>query len=281
MKQRFPRINKRVELRKIFDEKGDIPKEILQNDEFFTKFNLSLPSFTDGRNNKFSKLNYDTLGDYKTQFDLRVVRNIIVKQNGPEDGDSSIFEIFNRLNTGGVNLTPQEIRTSLYHCAFFSMLNRLNRNDDWRAILKFAEPDLHMKDVEILLRSFAFLITRDTYRPSLTKFINVFSKKAKSMTKEKVNDLECIAQKFMHSCKMLPEGIFYSTNGKFNTLLFEAIFSAYCNQLISDPSRGIDVDVNKIFNLKIDSEFVAACQEGTTKTEKTATRFDRAALVLG
>ena len=41
--ERFPRKEKLVELRQLFDERGDIPKEILGNDAYFTKFNLSLP----------------------------------------------------------------------------------------------------------------------------------------------------------------------------------------------------------------------------------------------
>ena len=31
-----------------------------------------------------------------------------MKQNLPMEGDTSMYEIFNRLNSGGVNLRPQE-----------------------------------------------------------------------------------------------------------------------------------------------------------------------------
>ena len=69
-----------------------------------------------------------------------------------------MYEVFNRLNTGGINLKPQEIRTSMYHSLFFEMLYRENSKPAWRHILGNAEADLHMKDVEILLRGFAMLI---------------------------------------------------------------------------------------------------------------------------
>ncbi|MGA9899032.1 MAG: DUF262 domain-containing protein, partial [Terriglobales bacterium] len=114
IKQRFPRKEKRIELRRIFDEHGNIPDEVLQDDAYFSKFSLQLPEQLPKHPNRLGKLNYSTLGDYKTTFDLRTIRNIIIKQTSPPDDDSSIYEIFNRLNSGGMNLKPQEIRTSLY-----------------------------------------------------------------------------------------------------------------------------------------------------------------------
>src|SRR5258706_57175 len=153
IKGKFPRKEKRVELRAIFDKHGSIPDELLQDDTFFTDFKLSLPSRPNNTPNKFKGLTYSSLGDYKNQFDLRPIRNVIVKQNEPKDDDSSIYEIFNRLNSGGVNLAPQEIRSSLYHSHFYAMLYRINALLGWRKLLSVEEPDLHMKDVEILLRS--------------------------------------------------------------------------------------------------------------------------------
>ena len=68
-----------------------------------------------------------------------------------------MYEIFNRLNTGGINLRPQEIRTSMYHLNFYEVLYSVNGNALWRKFLHSEAPDLHMKDIEILLRGFAML----------------------------------------------------------------------------------------------------------------------------
>jgi uncharacterized protein with ParB-like and HNH nuclease domain len=130
IKRKFPRKEKRVEIRAIFDKEGKVPDEILHNDEFFEDFKLKLSEKLPNQTNKFHGLNYSTLGDYKTQFDLRPIRNIIVKQNSPAGDDSSMYEVFNRLNTGGINLRPQEIRTSMYHSKFYDMLYRVNSRRD-------------------------------------------------------------------------------------------------------------------------------------------------------
>ena len=41
IKRRFPKKEKRIELRKIFDENGNIPKEILSDNSYFTDFVLN------------------------------------------------------------------------------------------------------------------------------------------------------------------------------------------------------------------------------------------------
>src|SRR5258708_32165334 len=103
IKGKFPRKEKRVELREIFDEQSKIPDSVLEDDAFFSKFNLQLPHQPPGQPNKLNGLNYSTLEEYKTTFDLRTIRNVIINQNLPVGDDSSIFEIFNRLNSGGMN----------------------------------------------------------------------------------------------------------------------------------------------------------------------------------
>lgn len=84
IKQRFPRREKRGEIRRIFEQQGRIPDEVLHDDELFSRFNLFLPARILDQANRFDGLNYSTLGEYKTTFDLHTIRNIIVKQLSPK-----------------------------------------------------------------------------------------------------------------------------------------------------------------------------------------------------
>ena len=83
IKKRFPRKERRDEIRRIFDQQGTVPDQVLHDDEYFQTFNLRLASSLPNRENKLKGLNYATLGNYKTQLDLRPIRNIVVKQNAP------------------------------------------------------------------------------------------------------------------------------------------------------------------------------------------------------
>jgi Protein of unknown function DUF262 len=285
VKQRFPRKEKRIELRRIFDESGKIPDDLLDDDGFFTPFNLLLTERLPNNPNRLSKLNYGTLGEIKTTFDLRTVRNIIIKQNAPDaesDGSSSIYEIFNRLNTGGINLNPQEIRTSLFHSPFYDLLYRINLDDRWRRLLGLPEPDLHMKDIEILLRAFAMVAAGKEYKPSMTRFLNLISKRAKALPKEKIEYLEELFSAFFDACAALPPKAFFSThNKKVNISLIEAVFAAKCASAFDEGSLNVpEVNPEKLQQLKDDPEFVGASQSQTASSMNVSKRLARARDIL-
>lgn len=278
IKQRFPKKEKRAELRAIFDEHGKIPDETLHDDNYFENFRLKLVESLPEHPNKFKGLAYATLGNYKTQFDLRTIRNIIIKQNSPKDDDTSMYEIFNRLNTGGINLKPQEIRTSMYHSPFYDVLYKANSNSEWRRIIGIEEPDLHMKDVEALLRGLAMLIDGDNYAPSMVKFLNQFSRKSKSHTKEQNAYLAELLDDFFESCEELSDDAFLNKkNGRFNVALYEAVFAAVCKDAFNDKRLLNDyLSPDSLSRLEGDKQFQSALVEGTTQTKNVELRLARA-----
>jgi uncharacterized protein with ParB-like and HNH nuclease domain len=278
IKQRFPRKEKRAELRNVFDREGKIPDAILADDALFQPFRLKLPSQIPDQANKFDKKTYSGLADYKSRFDLRPIRNVIVKQNAPKDDDSSIYEIFNRLNSGGVNLRPQEIRTSLYHSGFYEMLYRVNGLAGWRRILGMPGPDLHNKDIEILLRGFAMLVDADNYAPSMVRFLNRFSKKCRQQSEEQNEYLAKLFQSFIAACEDLPDTAFINPgNNRFSISLYEAVFTAACavafgnREEVKGRLKEGDID-----ELESDKVFIEASTFGTTAASNVRDRLSRA-----
>ena len=285
MKKRFPKKEKRSALRNIFDREGKIPEEVLHDDEYFTPFNLKLPSQLSDKKNKFHGMNYSTLGEFKLQLDLRPIRNIIVKQNAPSNDNSSMFEVFNRLNTGGMNLKAQEIRTSMYHSDFYKMLIKINNNSNWRNLLGSPEPDLHMKDIEILLRSFAMLIDSENYRPSMTRFLNQFSEKCSKYSNEYNKYLLDLFNSFITACRDLDPKICRSRSrgNLFNVGIFEAIFYAVAKKFFSpDENKLIEgfIEENSIKKLAEDKEFSEALLKGTAHATKVAKRLEKAKQII-
>ena len=276
-KRRFPKAEKRVELRKIFDEQGGIPDSIINNNDYFIDFNLKLPKIKQGQDNQFNNKNFSTLDeDNKISFGYKTIRNIVIKQNAPEDGGSAIFEIFNRLNSGGVNLTSQEIRTSLYHSKFYEMLYDINLNDDWRYFLPSNVPNLYMKDIEILLRGFSMLIYNREYKPSMTMFLNESSRKAKSFNEDKISTLKNIFIQFIQNMRSLGEAnIFRTEAGRFNISMFEAIFCAMCEEAYTRLNASLvkQTSLENINSLKADQEFKDASLQSTASTKNVGDRI--------
>lgn len=278
MKGRFPRRESRSYIRGIFETHGGIPDEIFNDRDVFTSFNLTLPEKMPGQANQFNRLNYGTLDEYKAQLDLRPLRNVIVKQNAPENDDSSIYEIFSRLNSGGVNLRPQEIRASLYHSQFLITLNQLNARKRWRSLLGSEYPDQRMKDVEILLRMFALLVDHDNYAPSMIRFLNAFAKKSQNTSPDDNEFLVEIFDGFLESTSDLPEDIFMNVrSGRFNVALVESVFAATCAECFQRRTRPDGrLSKDEISSLSDNEDFVRATQVGSTSSANVHARLELA-----
>jgi len=119
-----------------------------------------------------------------TESDQRKIRGttihaIIFVQKQPKDDDTSIYQVFERINTGGRTLLPQEIRNCVYQGSFNSLLIELNTNQKWRNLYGLPKPDSRMRDMEFILRFFALrsrklLDSKEPGRISLKKYLNEF-----------------------------------------------------------------------------------------------------------
>ena len=176
-----------------------------------------------------------------------------------------------------------EIRTSMYHSSFYEMLYRANANPLLRRLLGTKDPDLHMKDVEILLRGFALLIDGSNYAPSMVKFLNQFSRKARAHSEEQNSFLSDLMNSFLEACNNLVENAFLNKkSGRFNVALFEAAFVATCrNPFAEKRLLNTQLSPTQLANLEIDPGFVQATLEGTTTTRNVKIRLDRADQILG
>ena len=166
----------------------------------------------------------------------------------------------------------------MYHSDFYNMLYRVNQDHRWRKLLRDEEPDIHMKDIEVLLRGFAMLIDGQHYAPSLVRFLNQFSRKCETNSEEQNLYLEKLFLSFLGACKDLSENAFINVrNGRFNMALFEATFSATCKEAFA-KRRELNGIINKseLRTLVDDKSFLEASIEGTTRTANVQIRMNKA-----
>ncbi|SDY72152.1 Protein of unknown function DUF262 [Saccharopolyspora shandongensis] len=284
MKERFPRKDKRSILRELFSERGGFSDDLLADDDFFEPFKLFLakPGQQNEKTSKFHGLTYATLGDHKRQFDLRTIRNVIVKQVSPEDGHSSMFEMFNRLNTGGVNLNPQEIRASLYHSRFFEELYTLNEEPQWRTLLGAQTPDSRMKDIEMVLRSLALREGVEGYAGSMNSFVNRFCERAKNFGQETIERIRSEWRWFARLNESCDEATYRTgatKSARFSPLLFEAVYVAVM-QLKEEGRVVSEIRPEWVEHITRSGEFTGSMHEGSTKTSNMLKRLSEARRIL-
>lgn len=282
IKQRFPTEEGRKILHDYLTGSEMISEAVIANDKFFCNFALKLPSPVTSVENKFNNLKYEQLEDSKYTFDfLRTIRSVVIKQNEPDDEDSSMYEIFNRLNSGGINLKPQEIRMSLYYSDFYRMLFEINNEKHWREILGQPSADINFKDIEILVRAFAMLYLHNKYSKPMTKFLNRFSKAGGNFEQSLIDYLKELFISFLESSKQLSPRDFYSQSSKFNISLFESVFVATCLKAFEKQQivTGF-IDPKSLSKLKSDNEFSLASQSGVASKSSVETRMRRAKEII-
>lgn len=282
MKQRFPNKEGKEILRDYLTGTEKIDPAILADDKYFINFALKLSNPVPAEVNKFNKLKYETLGEYKHTFDyLRTIRTVVIKQNEPDDQDSSMYEIFNRLNTGGQNLTSQEIRMSLFYSDFYGMVLQINKNSGWRKILGQEVVDLHFKDLEIIARGFAMLFMHEKYQATMNRFLNRFSKITNNFDEDTIIYLEQLFLHFVSSCSELKDKAFCNSNGKFNISLFESVFVAVCEEsFMRRQYVSGKITQESIEALKKDSEFGQASKESISSKKNVETRLRKAKQII-
>ena len=271
IKQRFPRAGKRVYIRRLFDENGGIPDENLNDDTVFQDFSLQFLKMENGDPHPLDGKKYLTLDpEKKDTFELMPIRCMSIRQNKPDD-DGSMYEIFNRLNTGGLNLSSQEIRGCLYDSSFYKAIYIMNHNEKWRKLLGKLEEDDKFRDVEIILRAFALLYKASQYKGSMIQFLNKFSKDAQAFQEDEISKCQELFNQFLAVIENVDRTNFLTKNGSFNVSLFDSVFVAICNK-IKDGS--IPKVTNRGFNeLRNDPDFTEAITHSTSHVDSVKTRL--------
>ncbi len=123
----------------------------------------------------------------KEQRKLRnsTLRAINIKQLKPSNRNDSVFHIFERLNTGGTQLKPQEIRNAVYRGEIVNKLQELNNADGWMNILGLKKKDKNQKDVELVLRLLSLYKRHAEYEKPMLKFLNCSMKDESSFNSER------------------------------------------------------------------------------------------------
>jgi len=127
-----------------------------------------------GVQERFKGKTYATLEETdRIRLHNAILHATVIKQDSPADDDTSIYHIFERLNSVGRPLTPQEIRVALYHGPFMDEIRRWNALTAWREI--FGKPNLRLKDQELILRFLALYFDSERYERPMAEFINKFA----------------------------------------------------------------------------------------------------------
>ncbi|MFH9549005.1 DUF262 domain-containing protein [Streptomyces sp. NPDC017435] len=105
-------------------------------------------------------------------FDNTFIQATIVVPKGAE-GKRGVYSLFERINSGGTNLKPQQIRVALYAGETVNFVRDLNQDSNWRSL--FGPHNRDLKDHELILRAISLMSTArglHIFRPPMATFLN-------------------------------------------------------------------------------------------------------------
>lgn len=224
---------------------------------------------------QFQGTTYRSLSDEdRRRLNDSIIHATIVRQDEPSEDKSSIYHIFERLNTGGTRLNPQEIRACIYHGEFSGLLDELNGNVAWRSV--YGPPSPRMRDQELILRFLALRFASERYERPMKKFLNVYMGSNRRLARQSRED---ITNAFSQSIEFIAAALGTRTfrpRRFLNAAVFDAVMVGVSMRLQRGPIVDRDGFVASYEGLMQSEGFVTATETGTAREARVHGRLEMA-----
>lgn len=209
----------------------------------------------------------------------RTIRCIIVTQ---ESHPEIRFEVFERLNTGSMQLTDQEIRNAIYRGDFNDLIKSLAEQPRWLEALSKRRLDKRMRDDELVLRFFAMHDRYLSYQAPLRSFLtNYAASKRGSLAPVETDRLTSLFENTVDKVIVVFSDhafrTFSSTNNRWETQVNRALFDAVMLVVANLPLPDLQekrVEINEALkDLCRDQTFLDAVSLSTADRTSVTTRI--------
>lgn len=180
----------------------------------------------------------------KSAIAKRPIRCIVVLN----ESDATLkFEVFERLNTGSLSLTDQEVRNCIYRGSYNTLIKRLALNPEFQEMISLPPNSRStMKDAELVLRFFAYreLSEKTSYPDNYNEYLNSHMEENREIGSARSQELESIFTETVESIyKILGPGVAFRkpldrrapysgfAHNLINGAIFESQMVAFANAL--------------------------------------------------
>lgn len=220
----------------------------------------------------------DLSADDRQRLSDSIIHTTVFKQDAPKKDDTSIYHVFERLNTGAVRLRPQEIRNCVYYGDFVDLLNDLNNFEYWRSV--FGKRSARFKDQELILRFLAFFRTADEYRRPMKDFLNRFAERYRNPAPE---DRDAFKNTFCSTIATVATGLgnrAFRPERSLNAAVFDAVCVGIARRIQVKPITDADALQAAYVALLKDKEFRQSYLHSTADENSVRTRLSLATRIF-
>lgn len=229
---------------------------------------------------EFKGLTYKTLSEpQRRTIDNTFIQATIVRTDGTPSSLDAVYQVFERLNSGGTQLTPHEIRVALYSGPLVSYLTDLNSTKAWRDIYGQLSPRL--RDQEVILRIIALYSRSNEYFSPLKKFLNTFMsdhRMLETLPHERIKSLFTEATDALESAGA--RDAVRRAGQRVNAALIESVVVGYMRRLADGAPLEPKQLREALAAIGDDAEVQTASASGTTSEENVRARLSGVGRIL-
>jgi hypothetical protein len=219
-------------------------------------------------------------GRFQRHIENRTIRCLVIlKETHPQVK----FDVFERLNTGSVKLTAQELRHGIYYGDLVLLCESLAKNKEFAGLIDVRD-NKRMKLEELVLRFLAFKFAGEGYKKPLTAFLNSFCDKNRTMSPALADQYKAAFSAAVSSAHSVYGRYAFKIIGAkrevitpFNAAMFDAQMVAISNVLDEGkqlPSHKAVVDAISE-TLEKDDAFRKSVSQATSDEAQVKTRIRR------
>jgi uncharacterized protein with ParB-like and HNH nuclease domain len=211
----------------------------------------------------------------RLRLDDSIIHATVVRQDEPDDSESSVYQIFERLNSGGRALKPQEIRACIYYGEFNELLNELVKSQSWRVVFG-KKSDIRLKEQELILRFFSLLYNRKNYEKPLKGFLNSFMSEHQHLEKISKEEFENTFKNTFNFITLAVGSKPFRIKRNLNLGAFDSISIGVAERLKAGKIKNKAEFVEKYRLLTENEEFISVVQGGTSDEKNVMARINMA-----
>jgi hypothetical protein len=208
----------------------------------------------------------------KLKLDDSTVHATIFQQEEPKNSRKSLNLVFDRVNSGGIRLSPQEIRNCVSDGPLLNCIRDMNDNDTWRLVFG-KHRNSRLKDQELILRFLAMHERGERYTRPMRDFLDDFADDLKAARTETLERFKSLFARTIQMCWDAKGRDAFRPVRSLNAAVFEGVMIGVAARLAQDGKLPGPEEIAEHYDVLLkDRTFMRACQQATAVEESVRVR---------
>jgi len=234
---------------------------------------------------QYNKYHFNEFPDaLKSKFEDKKLTIYILKPSTPM---KVVYDLFNRINTGGTQLNRQEVRNCIFIGKSTKLLKELSEKEYFKEAISYGIKDTRMKDREAVLRyiSFRWFDYKKEYSGDLSNYIENVMKKINTIDDDTIDKMRNDFKRVMKwTYKIWKNANFRIPTEHTRGMINIAVFESVCNYIASKTDIFLDknkIQIKKNYSKLITNpEFYESVTRSTGNKQRVFDRFRLANEIL-